>query len=304
MVACETDIEYGFVSSKGVRPRLGLTAGLLVFGLAIVAPGDRGREADDLPRRRARRTPPRRRRSASSASRRSDPLGQRDRDRSAARTPASSRATRATAARASCPTTPFTQGESVSVTVGVRGPQPVRFEFTVAHLGPTPAAAQPHHARSRTSSQHFVSRARPARRRRSPSPGSPEAADAATSSSRRCPRRSSIRAVNNAITIHPVGPGGPMIVDGHGRRRLVQAARRRPTSPPTSGSSATAAAGAHLVAGPGDRRGVRPRRGRDRRPLLPHARDRPRRQRLPDGHPRVRADPGRRRALHDLLAGA
>ena len=38
----------------------------------------------------------------------------------------------------------------------------------------------------------------------------------ATSSSRRCRRRSSTRAATTSSTISPVGPGGPMIVDGRG----------------------------------------------------------------------------------------
>ena len=57
-----------------------------------------------------------------------------------------------------------------------------------------------------------------------------------------------------------------MIVDGRGRARLVQAARRRPTSPRNLRiQHYRGQRGPDLVAGPGDRGRLRPRRGRDRR---------------------------------------
>ena len=60
---------------------------------------------------------------------------------------------------------------------------------------------------------------------------------------------------DNAVTISPVGPGGPMIVDGRGRASSGSSSSRRPTSRRTCASSATAGAhGAHLVAGPGHAR--------------------------------------------------
>ena len=67
-------------------------------------------------------------------------------------------------------------------------------------------------------------------------------------------------------------------------------------SRPTCAYSAWDAQGAHLVAGPGHARGVRARRGRDRRQLLPHARHRAGRQRLHDGPPRVQLTPAATRS--------
>ena len=83
------------------------------------------------------------------------------------------------------------------------------------------------------------SRARGCCRRASPCARRLDAA--ATSSSRRCPRRWSIRRATTRSTDQPGGPGRS---DDHRRSRparVVPAARRRPMSPPTSGSSASTA---------------------------------------------------------------
>jgi hypothetical protein len=106
------------------------------------------------------------------------------------------------------------QGERVAVLVRVAGRPPVAFSFTVARLAPAPPilnlpVVQP------AKLDHFVS---------APSLLPPRIAV-----------RKGARAVrgdifltplpspivdpnsNNVLTIHPVGPGGPMIIDGHGR---------------------------------------------------------------------------------------
>ena len=81
-----------------------------------------------------------------------------------------------------------------------------------------------------------------------------------------------------------------MIVDERGRTGLVRPARAARRRRQPARAALPRQAGADLVAGHGHAVGVRARRGRDRRPLLPRARHRARRQRLPDGHPRVLAD--------------
>jgi Arylsulfotransferase (ASST) len=111
------------------------------------------------------------------------------------------------------PSQPFAQDERVDAVVNIRGLAPVRFSFTIAHLGPTLPLLRLT-ARQPDKLQSFVSRPdlQPPKitvRRRSagvtggifitplPSPVvHPES--------------------NNTVTISPVGPGGPMIVDGRG----------------------------------------------------------------------------------------
>jgi Arylsulfotransferase (ASST) len=111
---------------------------------------------------------------------------------------------------------PLTQGESASAAVRIRGRQPVRFSFTVANLGPAQpplnlTATQP------SKLDHFTSRPDlipPRISVNKPSPSTRGDGDILLT-----PLPSPIvhPESNNAIEIHPVGPGGPMIVDGKGR---------------------------------------------------------------------------------------
>jgi hypothetical protein len=107
---------------------------------------------------------------------------------------------------------PLKGGERVDVTLRLAGRAPLRWSFTVARLAPTPPILnipklQP------AKLQHFVSEpdllppriavnrgALPGDVFLTPLP-SPEIHPES----------------NNALTINPVGPGGPMIIDGHGR---------------------------------------------------------------------------------------
>ena len=125
---------------------------------------------------------------------------------------------------------------------------------------------------------------------------------AGESCSPRCPRRSSTRGATNTVTIKPVGPGGPMILDERGRlvwfdqldapnvaaNLRVQRYRGERVLTWWQGSVTPSAfgVGEGVIA------------DHSYATLATVAL----RQRLPDGHPRVRADPRRRRAVHDLLA--
>ena len=146
----------------------------------------------------------------------------------AARTPGACAPTRGSRGASFVPATPFAAGERVRVAVRVRGRAPVRFAFTVAAAGVTPPVLQHHrHAAGQARSTSSPS---PASCRRASPCTATAAGRAARSSSRRCRRRSSTRAARHTVTISPVGPGGPMIVDGRGRARVVpaaHAARRR-----------------------------------------------------------------------------
>jgi Arylsulfotransferase (ASST) len=109
---------------------------------------------------------------------------------------------------------PLTQGEWVAVQVRVAGRRPIAFSFTVARLAPTPPViniptTQP------AKLQHFVTQ---------PQLIPPRVSVDKTSSSLAedlflTPLPSPIvhPGSNNAISITPVGPGGPMIIDPHGR---------------------------------------------------------------------------------------
>jgi Arylsulfotransferase (ASST) len=111
------------------------------------------------------------------------------------------------------PDAPFTEGEQVAVVVRVQGRDPVSFSFTIAHLG----RIQPPlnlHQHQPDKLQHFVSRPGliPPRisvqRRRGETRGSvflTPLPSPVVHPDREPP-----------ITINPVGPGGPMIVDGSG----------------------------------------------------------------------------------------
>ncbi len=109
---------------------------------------------------------------------------------------------------------PLTQGERVSVVLHIRGLPTRRWSFTVARLAPTPPTLnlpleQP------AKLQHFVSR---------PDLTPPKITvfkrTSASSSSdiflTPLPSPTVHPESNNAITIHPVGPGGPMIIDRRG----------------------------------------------------------------------------------------
>jgi hypothetical protein len=109
---------------------------------------------------------------------------------------------------------PLTQGERVTVRARIRGRAALSFSFGVARLAPTPPVlsipiSQP------AKLQHFVSR---------PDLLPPQitvhrrAADS-TGDIFITPLPSPVvhPESNNAITIHPVGPGGPMIIDPSGR---------------------------------------------------------------------------------------
>jgi hypothetical protein len=111
------------------------------------------------------------------------------------------------------PRAPFTQGERVTVVVRVRGLRSIRFTFTVARLAP----AQPVlniTTRQPSKLQQFVSL--------------PDLAPPQISVLKSSPRDSGDIFLtplpspvvhpgsNNVVTISPVGPGGPMIVDSKG----------------------------------------------------------------------------------------
>jgi hypothetical protein len=107
------------------------------------------------------------------------------------------------------------QGESVSVVIRVKGRKPIRFSFTVATLGPKLPAL------NLTSTQpdkldHFVTE-----------PGLTPPRITVNKSSKKAHGHGDVLLTplpspvvhpesNNAVTINPVGPGGPMIVDGAG----------------------------------------------------------------------------------------
>ena len=111
------------------------------------------------------------------------------------------------------PTQPFASGEQVAVVVHLRGRSPIRFSFTIAHLGPIqPPLNLPQQQPAKLN--HYVSR---------PDLIPPLISVYRHSSSASgdvflTPLPSPVvhPESNNAITIHPVGPGGPMIVDGNG----------------------------------------------------------------------------------------
>ena len=111
-------------------------------------------------------------------------------------------------------TKPLTQGERVAVQIRVAGRTPIAFSFTVARLAPTPPVikiptTQP------AKLQHFVTQPQLLPPRVSvDKTGSSVAGDLFLT-----PLPSPIvhPGSNNAISITPVGPGGPMIIDPHGR---------------------------------------------------------------------------------------
>jgi hypothetical protein len=107
------------------------------------------------------------------------------------------------------------QGESVSVKISIKGRKPIGYSFTVATLGPTLSplnltTTQPDKL------EHFASE-----------PGLTPPRITINRSSRKARGHGSVLLTplpspvvhpesNNTVTINPVGPGGPMIVDGAG----------------------------------------------------------------------------------------
>ena len=111
------------------------------------------------------------------------------------------------------PALPFAQGEQVAVVVRLRGRAPVRFSFTVAHLGPIqPPLNLPQQQPAKLN--HYSSR--------------PDLLPPLITVNRGASTRGGDIFLtplpspivhpesNNTITINPVGPGGPMIVDRRG----------------------------------------------------------------------------------------
>jgi hypothetical protein len=112
-------------------------------------------------------------------------------------------------------TQPLSQGESVSVEIRIKGRKPIRYSFTVATLGAklpplTLTSTQPDKL------DHFVTE-----------PGLTPPRITVNKSSKRARGNGSVLLTplpspvvhpesNNTVTINPVGPGGPMIVDGSG----------------------------------------------------------------------------------------
>ncbi|MDX6637502.1 MAG: hypothetical protein QOJ01_1013 [Solirubrobacterales bacterium] len=113
------------------------------------------------------------------------------------------------------PDEPFAQGESVSVAVRIKGMAPDRFTFTVAHLG---ASQPPLNLTTRQQSKlhHYVSRPDLVPPRVSVSQNTPAVSNDGDLLLTPLPSPIVHPESNNSITIHPVGPGGPMILDGRG----------------------------------------------------------------------------------------
>jgi hypothetical protein len=112
------------------------------------------------------------------------------------------------------PNAPFAQGERVAVVVHVRGRALIRSSFTVARLGPIPPvlnlpATQPGKL------EHFASRPELLPPRITVNRGGSSSAAAMLLTPLPSPV---IQPGSTAtVSITPVGPGGPMIVDGQGR---------------------------------------------------------------------------------------
>jgi hypothetical protein len=108
---------------------------------------------------------------------------------------------------------PLAQGERVAVLLGIAGRAQVAFSFTVARLGPTPPvlnlpALQP------AKLSHFISRSDLLPPRITVYKGSGSSGGDVFLAP--LPSPAVHPGSNNAITIRPVGPGGPMILDSRG----------------------------------------------------------------------------------------
>jgi arylsulfotransferase ASST len=109
---------------------------------------------------------------------------------------------------------PLTQGEKVDVLVKVKGRGPKRFSFTVAHLDTTPPTlnltqTQPEKL------HHWVSRPDLIPPRIAVDQTSPQVAG--DGKLLLTPTPSPVVHPGSGITIHSVGPGGPMLADAQGR---------------------------------------------------------------------------------------
>ena len=111
------------------------------------------------------------------------------------------------------PVPPFVQGERVSVTVRIQGRRPSRFSFTVARLGATQSTLNIP-ARQPAKLQQFISAPGLAPPRITVLKADP--ADESDVFLTPLPSPIVHPGSNNVVTISPVGPGGPMIVDGRG----------------------------------------------------------------------------------------
>jgi hypothetical protein len=109
------------------------------------------------------------------------------------------------------PNDPFAQGERVSAVVRIKGRAPSRFSFTIARLGPAPGVLNLP-VRQPSKLQQFVSVPDLAPPRITVLKHSPGGDIFLT------PLPSPIvhPGANNVVTISPVGPGGPMIIDAGG----------------------------------------------------------------------------------------
>ncbi len=112
------------------------------------------------------------------------------------------------------PAKPFTRGERVAVVVRIAGRKPIRFSFTVARLAPTPPILNDPKTQP-DKLDHFFSEPLllPPRIDVLRGAGSLKG-DVFLSP---LPSPEVHPGSNNAITIKPVGPGGPMIIDSRGR---------------------------------------------------------------------------------------
>ncbi len=107
---------------------------------------------------------------------------------------------------------PLAQGERVNVTIRITGRKPIAYQFTVARLAPVPPALNIP-ATQPAKLDHFVSQPGLLPPRIAVSRGS-VSGDVFLAP---LPSPMIHPGSNNAITINPVGPGGPMIIDGRGR---------------------------------------------------------------------------------------
>jgi hypothetical protein len=111
------------------------------------------------------------------------------------------------------PAQPLTQDEHVDVVVSIRGRSPVRFSFTVAHFaGPLPLLNPT--GRQPDKQQHFVSQPDLIPPRITVRKGSRAVTGGIFITP--LPSPTVHPGSNNTVTINPVGPGGPMIIDGRG----------------------------------------------------------------------------------------
>jgi hypothetical protein len=108
---------------------------------------------------------------------------------------------------------PLTQAERVNAVVNIRGRSPVRFSFTVAQFaGPLPLLNPT--GRQPEKQQHFVSRPDLIPPRITVRKHSPKVTGGIFMTP--LPSPTVHPGSSNTVTLNPVGPGGPMIIDGRG----------------------------------------------------------------------------------------